>query len=107
MIKVPKPATLAKYGLTAEEWLAILERQGGKCAICGVVPANGRLVTDHEHVRGFRRLPKSQRAQYVRGILCNFCNWRVVRKGMTVDRLYYGAMYLNDYKARREADEAP
>lgn len=52
------------YGITAEEYSAILKFQGGVCYICR--RANGtykRLSVDHCHSTGF-----------VRGILCNRCN---------------------------------
>ena len=42
-VRTPKPDTLKKYGLTEREWLAILKRQGGACAVCRKVPENGRL----------------------------------------------------------------
>lgn len=52
------------YGITAEEYEAIKEHQGGVCAICN--RANGktrRLSVDHDHKTGA-----------IRGILCRPCN---------------------------------
>ena len=66
MVREPTKATLRKYGLVLPEWRAILERQGGVCAICGQVTSSGRLVTDHEHVRGWKKLPPAMRARTVR-----------------------------------------
>lgn len=52
------------YGISIEETEAILERQGGKCAICGTKEFNGRgYAVDHDHETG-----------NVRGILCTNCN---------------------------------
>src|SRR6266508_7031334 len=48
--------------LSVAEYDALLESQGGGCAICGDVP-KGRLVVDHEHETG-----------RVRGLLCSACN---------------------------------
>lgn len=55
-----------KYGITVEQYEALLEKQGHKCAICGkphsVVPYK-RLNVDHDHKTG-----------KVRGMLCHDCN---------------------------------
>lgn len=56
------------YGITVEEYEAILEAQGGFCYICR--RANGRtrrLSVDHDHKLGSGR-------QSVRGLLCRVCN---------------------------------
>jgi hypothetical protein len=54
------------YGLTEEQYQAILQSQGGVCAICNGV-SSGRyrnsLVVDHDHCTGT-----------VRGLLCYKCN---------------------------------
>lgn len=55
-----------EYGLTHEEFLALLETQGGVCAICGngeTAKGIRQLSVDHDHVTG-----------QVRGLLCNRCN---------------------------------
>lgn len=54
-----------KYGMTLEEYDAILAAQGGVCAICGGPPVGpgGRYHVDHDHVSGS-----------VRGLLCGTCN---------------------------------
>lgn len=51
------------YGLTAEQYQALLARQGGKCAICRARPKSKRLAVDHDHGTG-----------EVRGLLCSRCN---------------------------------
>jgi 5-methylcytosine-specific restriction endonuclease McrA len=53
-----------KFGLTIEQYEALLQRQGGRCAICRS-PGNGSvsLHVDHDHVTG-----------RVRGLLCFRCN---------------------------------
>lgn len=41
---------MRKHGLTADDYDRMLEGQGGVCAICGGVNANGRrLYVDHDH----------------------------------------------------------
>lgn len=63
-----------RYGITIAEYDALVEAQGGKCAICKQPPSNqntrahwdGKLCVDHDHETGT-----------VRGLLCNDCNLAV------------------------------
>lgn len=58
---------LRKHGLTPAAYDALVERQGGGCAVCGALNLrNGRiwdLCVDHDHETG-----------EVRGLLCHRCN---------------------------------
>lgn len=66
------------YKTTPEIYNALLAKQGGGCALCGLVPnpekpaGNGavRLHTDHNH-----------KTKKIRGILCRACNWMLGRFG--------------------------
>lgn len=68
---------LRKYGLTLEEYDAILASQGGCCAICGTTNPggrwgdSGRFHVDHDHscCSG-----KESCGECVRGLLCASCN---------------------------------
>ncbi len=51
----------AKYGMTIEDYNAMLARQNGKCAICGT--SEEKLVVDHNHT-----------TDKVRELLCHLCN---------------------------------
>src|SRR5688500_1693885 len=51
------------YGITKDDYLAMLERQGGVCATCGNPPTDKPLCVDHDHTTGV-----------VRGLLCHRCN---------------------------------
>jgi hypothetical protein len=53
-------ARLMTYNLSDDEYKTLLEKQDGKCAICGLVKP---LRVDHCHVAG-----------KVRGLLCHGCN---------------------------------
>jgi Recombination endonuclease VII len=52
-----------RYGISREEYAALLARQGGVCAICGK-PAEKTLCVDHCHSTG-----------KIRGLLCRKCNF--------------------------------
>lgn len=56
------------YGISGEEYEALLTWQGGRCFICQEMPRSQRLAVDHDHVTGA-----------VRGLLCagqeQGCNW--------------------------------
>ena len=55
---------MRKYGMTIEQYDAMLEAQGGGCFICGRPPREDiSLHVDHDHSTG-----------KVRGILCFCCN---------------------------------
>jgi hypothetical protein len=58
-----------KYGITLEQYEALFEAQGGRCAICGSDKAHGvndTLHVDHDHATG-----------RIRGLLCFVCNRRL------------------------------
>lgn len=79
------------YGLTYEEYEAMLEAQGFCCAVCGTSETKKDWHIDHCHTTG-----------EVRGLLCNNCNAGI---GMFKDdptRLRAAA----DYLERRTRDTA-
>ena len=79
----PKEAPYRGNFLTEEEYNAMLERQGGVCAICKEKPKAGRLAVDHIH--GSRK---------VRGLLCSLCNSGLGLFKDDPDRLAAAIQYL-------------
>lgn len=98
-MKPPTAATLRKYGLSAGDWLDILERQEGKCAVCRKPPKRF-LHIDHEHVRGWKTLPPEKRKQFVRGLLCWFCNANYVGRSITIAKSERVTAYLKAHLER-------
>ncbi len=59
---------LSTYGITADQYWALYEHQGGKCAICQRATGRTKMLSvDHDHKTG-----------EVRGLLCNYCNRHVL-----------------------------
>ncbi len=105
MVAAPSPTTLKKYGLSAEQWLAVLNAQGNVCAICGKVPTTGRWVTDHAHVKGFKKMPPEQKRKYVRGITCWWDNKNFLARGLTIEKAKSVVIYLEAFAARLAAND--
>ena len=80
---------LFSQGLTLEEFDAILERQGGRCAACNTRPSgsNRQLVLDHCH-----------KTNAIRGILCLRCNFALGHTQDSVERLQGLIDYLRTWE---------
>lgn len=79
------------YGIARSEWMSILDRQGGSCALCD---DSADLMVDHDHAccgenHGCRGC--------VRGLLCDFCN-RVLGR---IEQKPGLATRFDDYLRRR------
>ena len=98
---IPTPGTLNKYGLSRDAFISLLASQGGVCAVCKAIP-KGHWCIDHEHVKGWKKLPSEKRVKYVRGILCWRCNYYYACRGITVERALNLADYLRRYEFRKE-----
>lgn len=74
-----------KFGITIEQYNELLEQQGGVCAICFKTPEEEgvNLAVDHNHKTG-----------EVRGILCRYCNHRLVGRHTDADLVQRIADYL-------------
>lgn len=105
MISTPSKATLSKYGLSEAEWRVILERQNGVCFVCEREPSKGRLCIDHEHAKGWKKMPPEKRKLYVRGLLCWVCNHYYLGRGITIAKAQNVAKYLIEYENRHKGEK--
>jgi len=86
-----------KYDISSEEYIALLDGQGGGCAICecsGSDNKNERLNVDHCH-----------RSGNVRGLLCWNCNTALGKMNDDAKQLRAAADYLErhqSYRSKRE-----
>lgn len=101
---IPTRSTLRRYGMTAVEWVRIVRGQGGVCPICKRFPKSGRFVTDHQHVRGWKKMRPEDRRRYVRGIVCFLCNGKCLSKWTTKERAQAVVDYLTAYERTHEPD---
>lgn len=69
------------YNITLSEYNAILESQGGGCAICGATAKTRSLHVDHDH-----------KSMKVRGILCFMCNKKLLPGGRDNPAIFFRAM---------------
>ncbi len=74
--------------------------QGMVCGVCGRLPASLRLNVDHEHVKGYAKLPPEQKRKHIRGLLCYVCNKFFAMRGMTAEKACRLARYLIKYSER-------
>jgi hypothetical protein len=84
-------ALKSNYGLTLEQYEAMVAAQGGRCAICGTDhPGSSRIKywsVDHDH-----------ETDAVRGLLCHGCNTGLGAFGDDIERLTKAVAYLQSYR---------
>lgn len=97
-VRTPTQKTLDVYGLTAYEWLALLKAQGWACPIC--LKPHRTWNTDHDHVPGWKKMPPEERKRHVRGVLCWYCNHRVVKDTRDAAQAQRVANYLKAHERR-------
>lgn len=80
------------YGITVDEYDAILAQQNGVCAICGNRCKSGRaLAVDHDHITG-----------KLRGLLCMNCNRAIGWLNGDPDLIVRAAEYVLSHREPRE-----
>lgn len=84
-------SSLKRYGLTIEQYDAVLKKQNNLCAICDLPCATGqRLSVDHCH-----------ETSEVRGLLCRKCNLMLGHADDSKKTLQKGIDYLEAYELQR------
>ncbi len=93
--RVARAAWVLKvYGITLDEYDLILQEQGGRCAICNRAPRKDETFhVDHEHTSGG--------AGKVRGVVCAFCNTRLIGRLKDHEKAQRLADYLREPPAIR------
>lgn len=84
---------LKAYNLTEDEYYKLLDRQDGKCAVCGQIPDVFHI--DHDH----RCCPAGESCgRCVRGLLCSRCNQGIgfLQDDFRVAYSAYAYLVLND-----------
>ena len=81
------------YGITYEEYEAMLEKQNGQCAICGTTDPSAQnnrqhFCVDHCHTTG-----------QVRGLLCDQCNTALGKFKDNINYLENAITYLQQTKS--------
>ena len=81
------------YGITLDEYEALVASQRGKCAICDRTPDNGgALHIDHDH--GCCPGRSTSCGKCIRGLLCSPCNTALGLLGDDPARLWTAMAYL-------------
>jgi hypothetical protein len=75
----------ARYGLTVQDYNALIKVQGGVCAICKEPPRGQHLSVDHDHKTG-----------QIRGLLCNECNSGLGKFKDSISLMAEGIKYLRE-----------
>jgi hypothetical protein len=84
------------FGLSSDQYAAMLADQGGGCALCGRIPPPGRsLHVDHHHATGV-----------VRGLLCFRCNAGIGQFREDPIRLADAIVYLSRGRRALQPDRA-
>ena len=96
---LPRPATLKKYGLTEEDWVELYNLQGGVCPVCER-PMEKRIVVDHVHVRGFKKMSDENKRKWIRGLTDWYCNHYHLARGITVKKSKNVTAYLERFEKR-------
>lgn len=85
------------YGISQNDFIDLLNTQGGVCFICGNPPKTRNLHVDHLHVKNFKKLPPEEKKSYVRGLLCFQCNKLLVGRGMNLFKAERLVKYLTRF----------
>ena len=90
--KLKRVTLWRKYQITPEEFNNLLEKQNGKCLVCGILldkqgSKSIKPHVDHDHKKGF-----------VRGILCSKCNLLLGEARDSIEILQSAINYLTKHR---------
>lgn len=102
-IKAHATRLKGRYGLTPEEYQALLELQDGRCYICHNRPGVKRLSVDHDHKCCAGEISCGE---CIRGLLCTRCNQYLGDIRDNVDAMRRGVEYLLSPPAQRNKERA-
>ncbi|MFB7572165.1 endonuclease VII domain-containing protein [Streptomyces sp. NPDC056165] len=92
---------MKKYNITAADYDAILESQGGKCAnqFCGTRDVGDSFSVDHDH----SCCPENARScgACIRGLLCSRCNLGIGLFDDSIESLKGIISYLEKWSVRQ------
>jgi len=87
-------ALVGRFNMTLAEYRAMLNDQGGVCAICKSPPGRKALAVDHD----WSCCPgKTSCGDCVRGLLCENCNTALGKFKDDIGILYDAALYLSNH----------
>lgn len=75
------------YGISPEQYQAMVAAQDGRCAICDRTPADGVLHVDHCHT-----------TDKIRGLLCRHCNLALGNMRDDISSLRKAIAYLERHR---------
>ena len=91
---------LGQQANSVEAYRMMYEAQGGICPICEKKPKNDNFRIDHEHVKGWKKMPPEKRKLYVRGLVCMFCNRYYLAKAINQSKARNIIRFLDNYELR-------
>lgn len=90
------------YGITRDQYLQMIEDQGGKCGICGNDPGFKGWQIDHDHSCCNQR---SGCGRCVRMLLCERCNHGLGHFKDDPEVLEKAAQYVREFRASIKRNE--
>lgn len=74
------------YGITAEQYEALLQKQNGCCAVCErhYTEFARQLAVDHDH-----------HTHEIRGLLCDHCNYKIIGRNRSPEIFLGAGRYLS------------
>lgn len=85
------------YGLTEKDYELLLEKQDGKCGICGIKEID--FITNNKIKRKITRffIDHDHETKIIRGLLCDKCNRGIGLLGDSYESVIKATFYLKKY----------